>query len=740
MRVLGCLVLVLFSSFVFGQNLKQCLRYGEEKMQVGDYYGAIEFYEKAMNIDSASIDIIFKYAEALRLYNDYDKALYYHKKVAYLGSGKIYPESLVYVAELTKNKEEYREALDAWKSVKKKIGRKSKTYYGQKSRQEISSCNWANKNYKDSTEWEIKPFKGNTDAGEFALNYLDSVAYFTSMRARKLEGSVVKDDDYRLQIYRSDKSGEETLDTLINSSISDNGEAVFSADGKRMYFTRCIQGEPCHIYISRLKNGEWSKPDKVGSINGDNYSSVQPYLATIEDEEYLFFSSTMEGGEGGLDLYYSIVTSNGNQYSAPKNLGNVVNSPDDEVSPYYNEIERKLYFSSSWHRGFGGLDIFSSNGKPGGKFSQPRNLGKPANSSANDLYYKKVDLYTAVLASNREGGLSYSHSTCCNDLYILELPHEEPESGDKYESLEDLNLHLPVTLYFHNDRPNPNTLDTFTNLNYLTTYQRYHELIPTYKKEYSKGLSGEKAENAVADIEDFFFDKVDKGVEDLEIFTRLLIVELEKGQKIEMTVQGYASPLAATDYNVKLTYRRVSSMINYLREYDGGKLAPYIDGTATNGGSLSFVQIPFGEYTANQKISDNPQDKQNSVFSRAAALERKIEIQSVQIANETDSAYAEIKFDKEIYDFGILKSLEKREHTFTYRNTGKDDLVIESIETESTCLTIEFESQTIKPGGSGTFKVIFDPTKEKGKNMYPFIVKTNGFPKEKKLGVTADIP
>ena len=90
-----------------------------------------------------------------------------------------------------------------------------------------------------------------------------------------------------------------------------------------------------------------------------------------------------------------------------------------------------------------------------------------------------------------------------------------------------------------------------------------------------------------------------------------------KGQNIELTIKGFASPLAKTDYNVKLTGRRITSLINYLREYDKGQFNEYIDATAENGGTLSFNKIPFGEYTASKLVSDNVNDTKNSVYSRA---------------------------------------------------------------------------------------------------------------------------
>ena len=152
-------------------------------------------------------------------------------------------------------------------------------------------------------------------------------------------------------------------------------------------------------------------------------------------------------------------------------------------------------------------------------------------------------------------------------------------------------------------------------------------MLDQYKKEYANGLNGEKADFAQEEIENFFIEYVDKGVSDLTLFRNLLLKELDKGAKINITVKGFASPLAKTDYNVNLTKRRISSLVNYMREYGNGVFVKYLDATAENGGQVVFSQVPFGEYTANQLTSDNPNDVQNSVYSRNAAIERKIEIQ-----------------------------------------------------------------------------------------------------------------
>ena len=69
--------------------------------------------------------------------------------------------------------------------------------------------------------------------------------------------------------------------------------------------------------------------------------------------------------------------------------------------------------------------------------------------------------------------------------------------------------------------------------------------------------------------------------------------------------------------------------MNYLKEYKKGVFLPYLNGKASNGGALLVEYSPYGEYTANQQISDNPNDKKKSVYSINAAKERRVEIQSV---------------------------------------------------------------------------------------------------------------
>ena len=106
-------------------------------------------------------------------------------------------------------------------------------------------------------------------------------------------------------------------------------------------------------------------------------------------------------------------------------------------------------------------------------------------------------------------------------------------------------------------------------------------------------------------------------------FTPEVWQALQSGQQVSIMVQGFASPLAKSDYNVHLTNRRISSIINYFEEIDGGKFAPYMQ---TSPLRLQFIEVPMGEFQANKEVSDNYYDQRNSVYSKDASLERRIEI------------------------------------------------------------------------------------------------------------------
>jgi hypothetical protein len=743
------LAVLFLSGSGYGQNIKRFLKYGDQSYAEGDYYGASLYYKMALDVDSIDIEILFKYAESLRQYNEYEKAEWYYAKIFKKERGKLKPLAPFWLATMQKHNGKYKTAAATWKKVNRLYIRNKKSYEYLKSKQEMKSCKYAMRAMRDSADVAVSNLGEsiNTINSEFsAMITPDSTMYFTSLRSDNInENEEVHEAYYGIKIFEADPLGEtwktkSMLDTTINTQIMHNANGSFSTDGKRFYFTRCGDDYKCDIYVSQLSGKSWGKPTKVaGKINGDGYTSTQPFVANVEGDEVLFFVSDMSGSIGKLDIWYSKITG-GNQYSKPKNLGKNINSIDNEISPYYDGKDKQLYFSSNWHYGFGGFDIFQAGGTLN-KMERPVHLKRPINSSANDMYYTiNPKNGKGYLTSNRKGSFFKKGPTCCNDIWGVQYPFEEEKDTLTYKTLEDLNKYLPVTLYFHNDEPNPNTLRPSTTKSYMKAYEDYLVLKPKYYKEFGKGKTGDEATFAKEDITEFFTDYVEKGVKDLAEFLILLKRELDKGYDVELTIKGFASPLAKTDYNVPLTKRRIMSLENYLDVYKGGVYKPYVDGTAASGGRLTFVRNAFGEYTARTGISDDLNEQDKSIFSPEASLERRIEIQSVHLASSNkDSVYAEMKVDKEVHDFGRLTAGDTVSHTYTITNTGNKDLVIERVAAACGCTVASFQTTPVKPGESTEVSVNFDTTDKEGFQVKSITVVTNATPRTKRLVVTSEV-
>ena len=622
------------------QSQKQLIKVGDQLFLEGDFYGASKWYKDAMDLDSAYLDVVYKYAEALRLYNDYAKAEWYYNTIYRKDMGKGYPLAPFWYSTMLKYNGNYNEAKKFFKRAKR-FFKDKKSYHYQKVEQEIKSCEKAIELRKDSLPIDIKNMGNsiNTYDSELGATLLnDSSLIYSSLRDEKMkDNNEVTDTSYYLvKLFQASKHGDIWLsDNKLDEIINENGFHVangcINTKGNVFYYNKCDRNFHCNIYAISFENNSWGTPYEVTTVNHATATTTQPYLTEINGKEVLFFSSNREGGKGMMDVWYSF-NENG-QFQTPKNAGNVVNSIEDELTPFYNVKDSTLYFSSNWHEGLGGFDIFSSKTDLT-TFQKIKNVGYPINTSTNDFYYS-IKNNTALLTSNRKGSYTKKGETCCNDVYYYEIPDTIKTT---FTTLEELNRYLPVKLYFHNDHPNPRSRDTLTTLNYVTTYKEYTKLYNEYKKEYSNGLKGVEKEDALVDIEDLFSSHIDKGGRDLELFTPLLLKELDAGKQVTLTIKGFASPLSKSDYNVNLTLRRISSLINYLSEYEDGKILPYSNKTAENGGELNFVKVPFGEYQSVKEISDDLADKRNSVYSPGAAVERKIEIIAISSTDTNNVA------------------------------------------------------------------------------------------------------
>jgi hypothetical protein len=713
------------------QTYRQWVTLGEDAMKEGSYLNAVEYYGEAWALDSSDFDLTVSYADAARGARRYQLAEWLYQKAYDKDKGRLYPMSLFYLAEVQMHNEHYREALRNYKKFSRKHKRDQEGYLYQKSVQQMESCDFAINARRSQSSVRIRPFLGeiNTKRAEIAPYFInDSLVYYTTdvqteerlgtHRAQLIDSMLVRDPKFMAQWEKP----------------FDSGNLVFSPDKTRAYYTECPDST-CRILEAEVIDGRIQPGRSIPTINQEGVYCTQPWIGTYQGQEVLYFASDRPGTRGKLDIWWSLRNSAG-EWGPPVNAGDNVNTPDNELSPFY--ADNYLYYSSEWHPGFGGLDVFRSKGYPR-SFDFPENLGYPINSPNNDLYYRYFDeIKSGVLASNREGGIE-EEGYCCNDLYQVifrdSLPKEEPEV---VVAMRQLNDFLPVRLYFHNDEPNPNTRDTTTSLSYAECYDSYKALEKKYERENTRGLSGEEKEEAEYDVEEFFTYEVDRGMEDLKEFAGLLLIELEKGYSIQLTIKGFASPRAESDYNVNLTKRRIASLVNYLSEWENGALLDYIQKNADNHATLTFEEVPFGEYQADRKVSDDLQDEQRSIYARGARLERKIEVQSVQ-RGTPDSTFAALNADRMVHDFGKISSAFSLDTEFQIRNTGTTELRIDSLLSSCGCTVPALEREILAPGESTSIQVAFDPSKDRGLVSRKIYVFTNAREEPYELTITAEI-
>lgn len=191
-------------------------------------------------------------------------------------------------------------------------------------------------------------------------------------------------------------------------------------------------------------------------------------------------------------------------------------------------------------------------------------------------------------------------------------------------SLED---YMPLAMYFDNDQPNPRSYVRRSRDRYDETYPPYMARKDEFKSEYAGPLVGNAKVQANDDIDRFFEYHVQEGRNDLMRFISTLARQLEDGQKIEIVIQGFASPRAANNYNKVLSERRISTVINELRSGDPS-LDPYF-----RNGQLKVTTEGKGELTAPEYISDEIEDQRNSIYSVPASRERRVEIIEVRRSN-----------------------------------------------------------------------------------------------------------
>jgi peptidoglycan-associated lipoprotein len=422
---LSAIFILLFSissTDVFAQKKSRKMVKADYAFTLEEYAKAAELYKKAYQKTknrAIKAEIIFKQAECYRLSGNIKRAESYYKRAI---KAK-YPDVIVYLryADVLRMQEDYEEAILQYQKYMQLNPTDVNGEMG------LKSCAFALK-WKDiPTRYkvEIMPLVNsrNSDYSPAFGNGEYTELYFTSSRKGGLTDKIdnrtgeVFSDIYFTKINKKGKwSAPIVVPEPINTE-GNEGSVFVNKRGTTIYLTQCKVEKKkalgCGIYVSKRKGKLWGEP-KLLQIKVDSNTTIgHPTLS--EDESTLIFSSDMSGGYGGKDLWI-VQKEKRNSWSTPINLGPLVNTPGDEMFPFLH-TDGTIYFASTGHIGMGGFDIYKTSQDVNGAYILPVNLKSPINSSADDFgMIIEKDGERGYLTSSRDGGKGG------DDIYQFELP------------------------------------------------------------------------------------------------------------------------------------------------------------------------------------------------------------------------------------------------------------------------------------------------------------------------------
>ncbi|MDX6181877.1 OmpA family protein [Flavobacterium sp. Fl-77] len=374
------------------------------------YAEAITLYQKLAD-EKPSQEIIKNLADSYYYTNDLIKAQRYYRLLMTRYSQDLDRNYYFRYAQTLRASNSYDDANAALREYYSKSDNTEDVAVFEENRKTLENVSAIGNRY------EIKNLAINTPNSEFgAVQYRDSLVFAAvKLKPGLFDKKFKWINETYLNLVSIPIKNSNTNDSITYYFAKElktgmhESNAVFTKDGKTMYFTRnnSKNGHKAkndqkisnlQIFKAELVNGKWTNVTSL-PFNSANYSVEHPALNA--DETVLYFASDMPGTLGSFDIYS--VNINKGAFDTPKNLGPNINTDKREQFPFASK-DNKLYFSSEGHLGYGSLDIFVSE-ITGKEYSKPVNVGLPLNSNLDDFsFIIDSDTKEGYFASNREGG------------------------------------------------------------------------------------------------------------------------------------------------------------------------------------------------------------------------------------------------------------------------------------------------------------------------------------------------
>jgi len=579
----------------YSTKSNKAIKYYEDasaKMQVYDFDATITILHKSIAADENFPEAWLLMADAYDAKNNRDSVLICCQNALKCGADK-YPVTYFFMAEALYKTGKYEEAISTAKTF---LDKKQFTPNQKMSIDKIiidgkfalnalaHPVNFSPVNLGDNVNTKYDEYWPSLSSDEEMLVFTRRVPI--DENNPKIFGNRQED------IYVSiNKNGQwqkaEPIGPPINTDDNEGAQFITS-DGKRMFFTACNRYDglgKCDIYMSEKLGKGWSIPINLGEPVNSSYNEKQPSLSS--DGKSLYFVSNRPGGKGGLDIWVSNLNDQG-KWTKPYNLGDSINTPGDEQSPYIHPDNQTLYFASNGWPGMGSLDLYYSRRKPTNppSWTIPTNLGYPINTYADEV----------GLIVNANGNRAYFSSDRNpekgRDIYEFELYSQARPTQVSYlkGKVYDADTKTPLDAHFElidlksSKTINQATANKYsgeflvcipTDKNYALNvskkgYLFYSENFTLADKDNTKPffkdipLQAMKAGNKVI-LKNIFFETNSfdlKSESTVELNKVLQFMNENLNLKIE--ISGHTDNVGSDALNQKLSENRAKAVVDYL--------------------------------------------------------------------------------------------------------------------------------------------------------------------------------
>jgi OOP family OmpA-OmpF porin len=372
----------------------------------------------------------------------------------------------------------------------------------------------------------------------------------------------------------------------IRSVTPDGKSAIIVLGNKYLPNGKMMAG----VSISSNVGAGWSKPVALNITNDYNFNEKANYFLT-NNRKTLIISEEREDSQGDRDLYVSFMQDD-SVWTEPLNLGDIVNSADEESAPFLASDDKTLYYSSKGFSGYGGSDIYVTRrlDDTWTRWSEPENLGPEINSPLEDLFFN-------IPASSDYAYYSRGVTETNTDIFRIKLPivkNPDPwvtvrgkvvdENGNPvdakiiYERLPDgkevgiaqtnpntgeYEIRLPAGHLYGVRAEAKDKISESQNLDLRNITQDQVIQGKDFNLQPIKVAS--IAENITITLNNVFFDfdKAELKPESFPELDRIVKVMKEK-TGVEVEISGHTDAVGTEEYNLGLSERRAKAVVKYI--------------------------------------------------------------------------------------------------------------------------------------------------------------------------------